>query len=71
MIKIEHEEYHKTTTIIGGKNSTNPITINFPAKIKGQFFRKVFKAKTKDKKVKEVTEAVNLWITQEILLKRD
>lgn len=58
MTKIEHEGYHKTTITIGNKDSKNPIIIQFP-KIKGRFLEKIFKVKTNDKKLKEVTEVID------------
>ncbi|GEM_PF-3264311 len=58
MTKIEHEEYHKTTITIGNKDSKEPIIVQLP-KIKGRILKKIFKVKTNDKKVKEVTEVID------------
>lgn len=58
MTKIEHEEYHKTTITIGNKDLKEPIIVQLP-KIKGRILKKIFKVKTNDKKVKEVTEVID------------
>lgn len=59
-IRIEKEEYKKTSTVVDCDIlANNSITIKLPS-IKGKLFRSIHKTKSKGKKTKEIIQEVEL-----------